>query len=137
MIDRVQRLATHPVTAQFARFGITGVALTVMSAGLYWIGAALLGIAPLVSTVVAYAIVVPIGYWVHSAWSFRGHGTRDNLWRTSFRFVAVQGVGFLINSLAVWVLTGLLGGPEWWPVIPMLVVTPLATFWLNRVWTFN
>lgn len=137
MIDRVQCFATQPLLAQFARFGVTGIALTVMSAGLYWIGAAIVGLAPLVATLVAYAVVVPIGYWVHSAWSFKGHGSRDNMWRTSFRFIGVQGVGFLFNSLSVWVLTGLLHGPDWWPVLPMLVVTPLATFWLSRAWAFS
>jgi len=32
--------------------------------------------------------------------------------------------------------TGPLGGPPWWAVIPMVFVTPLATFYLNRQWVF-
>ena len=57
--------------------------------------------------------------------------------RTS-RFFLVSLVSFGLNSLFVWILTGpLLDGPEWWPVVPMLFVTPFVTFALNRRWVFG
>jgi hypothetical protein len=34
-------------------------------------------------------------------------------------------------------LTGLLAGPTWWPVVLMLTVTPAVTFLLNRHWVFG
>jgi hypothetical protein len=30
----------------------------------------------------------------------------------------------------------MLAGPWWWPLIPILFVTPLVTFSLNRLWVF-
>ena len=34
-------------------------------------------------------------------------------------------------------MTGALGGPAWWPLVPMLLVTPLVSFALNRAWVFG
>jgi putative flippase GtrA len=28
-------------------------------------------------------------------------------------------------------------GPTWWPLVPAIFVTPLATFFLNRQWVFR
>jgi putative flippase GtrA len=48
----------------------------------------------------------------------------------------VNTLGFLLNQLFVWLLVHQLGGPTWWPVIPIIFVTPLVTFSLNRRWVF-
>ena len=57
---------------------------------------------------------------------------------TTRRFFAVSLVSYAMNSLWVWLLTddAMLAGPWWWPLIPVLFVTPLVTFALNRVWVF-
>ena len=34
----------------------------------------------------------------------------------------------MLNEAFTWVLTGPLHGPTWWPLIPAIFVTPLATF---------
>ena len=34
-------------------------------------------------------------------------------------------------------LTGPMHGPTWWPLVPAIFVTPLATFALNRQWVFR
>jgi hypothetical protein len=47
---------------------------------------------------------VLVGYVVHSRWSFRGHGRRDNLARTGGRFVIVSLVSFGLNQFWVWLL---------------------------------
>jgi len=35
------------------------------------------------------------------------------------------------------VLTGLLHQPAWVPLVPVVLVTPIATFALNRQWVFG
>ena len=45
--------------------------------------------------------------------------------------------GFLSNQFFVWLLVKQMGGPTWWPVIPIIFVTPLLTFTLNRRWVFG
>src|SRR3546814_10191815 len=96
-----------------------------------------LGVHPLIANVLAYLLCVAIGYLLHSRWSFRGHGGRDNVARRTSRFFLVSLVSFGLNSVFVWILTGpLLDGPTWWPVVPMLFVTPFVTFPLNSRWVF-
>jgi putative flippase GtrA len=92
---------------------------------------------PVLAVVVAFLVSVSIGFVMHSRWSFRGHG-REEDHRLKVKFVAVQSSGFLLNEIFTWVLTGpLFHGPTWWPLIPAIFVTPLATFALNRQLVFR
>ncbi len=122
--------------AQFIRYGAVGVVVTLIAVAAYWLMAAQTGIAPLAANFLAYLLAVALGYLLHSRFSFRGHGARDNLARTGGRFVVVSLVSLGLNSLWVWIATGLLAGPVWWPIPAMVVVTPVVVFILNRKWVF-
>ena len=126
-----------PLIAQMVRFGLTGGLLTVLVAGGYWIVAELFGVEPMLSMTLNYLVFTSLGYVLHSRFSFKGHGTRDNAPVRTVRFFTVNTLGFLLNQLFVWILVKHLGGPTWWPVIPILFVTPLVTFALNRRWVFG
>jgi putative flippase GtrA len=92
---------------------------------------------PVAAVVVAFSVAVCFGYLLHSRWSFRGHGRRKRTAREQTRFVIVQFFGMVLNAAFTWVLTGpLFHGPNWWPLVPAVTVTPLATFGLNRQWVF-
>ena len=45
-------------------------------------------------------------------------------------------LGFAANQLFVWILVKQLGGPTWWPVVPIIFVTPILTFTLHRRWVY-
>ena len=128
--------ALPPMLVQLIRFGLVGGFVTALGAGAYWVPATFLGVAPLLANVFGYMVAAGIGYLLHSRISFRGHGSRDNPVQRTGRFVIVSLVSLGLNSLFVWALTGPLHGPTWWPVVPMLFVTPLVTFGLNRQWVF-
>ena len=85
----------------------------------------------------AFLVAVTCGFLLHSAWSFRGHGTRDKSGRQHARFLLVQGFGLGLNALFTWAMTDLLRLPAWTPLVPVVTVTPLATFFLNRAWVFR
>ena len=125
------------LAGQLVRFGLTGGFVTLLGATAYYVPATYLGVPPLIANVFAYLVAAGIGYVMHSRWSFRGHGRRDNMARTTSRFLIVSLVSLALNSMFVWTLTGLLRGPTWWPVVPMVLVTPLVTFSLNRRWVFG
>jgi putative flippase GtrA len=138
MIDRiVPDAGKRALLGQLVRYGLTGGFVTIISIAVYWILATPLHIAPLIANTIGYLVAVALGYVLHSRWSFRDHGTRDNPGRTTMRFVIASLISYGLNSLWVWTLTGLLDGPTWWPTIPMLLVTPFAMFWLNRQWVFE
>ena len=131
---------------QLVRFGIVGLSLAGVYSAIYLYlvkGGRLHGppghyaLPPVVAVVVAFLVSVSIGFVLHSRWSFRGHGRREDK-RLKIKFVLVQVSGFIMNELFTWVLTGpLVHGPKWWPLVPAIFVTPLATFVLNRRLVFH
>ena len=132
---RIAAIRTSGVLAQLVRFGVTGLAVTMLYAAVYWPLATYV-MNPNLAVVAAFVVAFVAGRYAHGAISFRGHGTRDR--GTARRFFAVQFLGFAMQQGFTWILvTGpFLHGPTWWPLVPALFVTPLVTFWLNRVWAF-
>jgi putative flippase GtrA len=124
------------VIGQMIRFGVTGGLLTVLVAAGYWVVATFFGVDAMLSLTLNFFVFTGLGYILHSRWSFRGHGSRDARSNRTIRFFAVNSLGFLTNQFFVWLLVNQLGGPTWWPVIPILFVTPFITFALNRRWVF-
>jgi putative flippase GtrA len=122
---------------QLVRFALTGGLLTVLVAAGYWIVADLFGVEPLLSMTINYLVFTGLGYFLHSRWSFKGHGSREKAGARTIRFFTVNTLGFLTNQFFVWLLVKQLDGPTWWPVIPVLFVTPFLTFALNRKWVFG
>ena len=129
--------APRALLGQIFRFALVGGFVTAISVVVYWVPATFMGVAPLLANLLAYAVAVALGFVLHGSVSFRGHGSRDNPARRTGRFFVVSLVSLGLNSVFVWLLTGILDGPTWWPVVPMLFVTPLVTFNLNRRWVFG
>ncbi len=121
---------------QLVRYALTGGLASIVNIGVYWILAAR-GMDPNLAWTLGFVAAVIVGYIVHSRWSFRGHGRRDNLARTGGRFVIVSLVSFGLNSFWVWLLVRQFDLPLWSPYPPVLLVTPLVVFALNRRWVFS
>ena len=129
--------AIPPVFGQVIRFGVVGGFVTLVGGAAYYIPATFMGVPPLLANLLAYVVAMGLGYVLHSTVSFKGHGSRDNTAKRTGRFFIVSLASLALNSLWVWVTTGLLDGPTWWPLLPMLFVTPAVTFALNRQWVFG
>ena len=136
---QIQNLRESGLLGQIIRFGVAGGLSTVIYSAVYL---------PLSLYVFdrkhavyavpfAFAVAVTAGFFLHSAWSFKGHGTRDTSGRQHVKFLVVQGFGLALNAGFTWVLTGALHQPNWVPLIPVVLVTPIATFALNRQWVFG
>lgn len=132
LIDEIPEIGWQAI-----RFGVSGGLLTVLVAGGYWVVAQFGHIDPNVSLTLVFVVLSGLGYVLHSRWSFKGHGSRDNAPLRTFKFAVTNVSGFLTNQLFVWWLVKYLGGPTWWPVIPIVLLTPLLTFTLNRRWVFG
>jgi putative flippase GtrA len=120
---------------QLVRFAIVGFGLAVVYSGIYWYLATYV-MPPVAAVVIAFLVSVSIGFVLHSRWSFRGHGQREDH-ALKVKFVLVQLSGFVLNEIFTWVLTGPMHEPTWWPLVPAIFVTPLATFALNRHLVFR
>jgi putative flippase GtrA len=122
--------------AQLVRFALVGLFLAAIYSAIYWYLATYV-VAPVVAVLIAFLVSVSIGFVLHSRWSFRGHGAREDR-RMKIKFLLVQASGLVLNEAFTWVLTGpLVRGPTWWPLIPAIFVTPFATFLFNRQWVFR
>lgn len=126
---------SNETVGQLVRFAIVGFSLAAIYSAIYWYLATYV-MAPMLAVVVAFAVAVSLGFVLHSRWSFRGHGKAEDR-RMKMKFLAVQGAGFVLNEAFTWILTGPMHGPTWWPLIPAIFVTPLATYLLNRQWVFG
>jgi putative flippase GtrA len=127
------------ILGQLIRFGLVGGFVTGLYAVVYSPLAKFHVVSPQIANFCGYITAVLTGYVLHSRWSFRGHGNRDNPAGTTFRFFLVSLVSYALNAAFVFVLTDskALGGPWWWPLIPIVFVTPAITFLLNRYWVFR
>lgn len=135
---RIDALRQSGVLGQLIRFGIAGGISTVIYSAVYlplvwWVFPNL----AVAAVPFAFAVAVTCGFFLHSAWSFKGHGTRDKSGRQHLKFLIVQGFGLALNALFTWVLADVMGLPEWVPLIPVVTITPIATFALNRQWVFG
>lgn len=124
---------------QLIRFGISGGISTLIYSAVYlpltsfvFRGAHAVWAVPF-----AFAVAVTCGYFLHSRWSFRDHGTRTPGGAQKAQFVAVQGTGMALNALITWVGTALLHYPAWVPLLPAVLLATMLTFVLNRWLVFS
>jgi len=80
----------------------------------------------------AFAVAVTAGFFLHSRWSFKGHGKREPGGVQQVKFVAVQASGMALNAAITWFGTAWLGLPPWAPLLPAVALATIFTFILNR-----
>jgi putative flippase GtrA len=129
-------LLDSPGFTQLIRFVIGGLGVTLFSISVYSAFAAVLRVNPLLANLFSYGAGVVASYAVHSRWSFRAGGKGEE-GAMIVRFLIASGFAFALNNLWVWLLTIQLHLPPLAPVPAMMMVTPLASFVLNRRWVFR
>ena len=122
--------------AQLTRFIISGALVTALGVGVYALVALLLRWEPQLGNFLAYVVAVATGYVMHSRWSFRDHGG-ERTHGTKLKFLIVSVISYALNSFWVWLLFSHLQLGRAAPIVPMLFVTPVVTFLLNRQWVFR
>ncbi len=137
LLRRIDDLRTSGVLGQLVRFAIAGGFTTLLYAVVYSPLAKYQITSEQIANICGYLVAMGSGYVIHSQWSFRGHTAEAK--QTTWRFFAVSLVSYAMNTVFVWVLTAqsMLDGPWWWPLVPILFVTPLVSFSLNRFWVFG
>ena len=125
------------VLAQVARYALAGFLITLAVAASYWAIAEYLHVDPMISFTIVFITFSAISYFTHGAFSFKDHGSRDQQHVRIGRFFAVNVIGYVVNQGFIWVLVKELGGPTWWPTLPMIFATPLLTFALHRRFVYS
>ena len=131
---QIDSLRGNALLGQLIRFGIVGALSTLIYSAVYL---------PLTLYVFerrhavyavpfAFVVAVTAGFFLHSRWSFKGHGTRaPGGWR-HVKFVGVQASGMALNAVITWIGTAKLGYPGWVPLLPAVLLATILTFILNR-----
>jgi len=119
---------------QIVRFAIAGGISTLIYSAVYlplthWVFP---GERAVYAVPFAFAVAVTAGFFLHSRWSFRDHGTRRPGMAQQMQFVAVQGTGMALNALVTWIGTAWFGLPAWAPLLPAVALATVVTFILNR-----
>jgi putative flippase GtrA len=119
---------------QLIRFGIAGGISTLIYSAVYlpltfWVFDRVHAV---YAVPFAFAVAVTAGYFLHSRWSFKDHGTREPGATQKVKFVAVQASGVALNAVITWVGTAMLGYPGWVPLLPAIALATIFTFILNR-----
>jgi putative flippase GtrA len=135
ILRQVETLKANGTLGQLIRFGIVGGLSTLVYTAVYYpLGTYV--IPPVLASIAGFLVAVVFGYVFHSRWSFKGHEAEGGV-ATQSKFFIVQSIGMAMNAGFTWVITGPLHQATWVPLLPVVFITPLVTFVLNRYLVFK
>lgn len=86
------------LSLSFVRFGIVGIANTLIGLLVIFSAKWFLGLSDVVANVLGYTVGVLVSFVLNSRWSFRYRG---QMWPAFFRFFVVLGAAYLTNLSVV------------------------------------
>jgi putative flippase GtrA len=122
-----------PIIGQLAKYGVVGVANSLIGFAIY-AAAVKLGVQYLLASTLAYAIGSLNGYVLNRRWTFAA-GALSHA-SSATRYAAVQVGALLGNLVLLYCLVHLLGVEKIFAQAIVVVVVFLATFAANRIWSF-
>ena len=120
--------------AQLGRFGVVGLAATLIHLSVAWVAARAFGASPFAANALGFAVAFACSYLGHFYWTFgqrAGHPVRLP------RFLVVSGFGFALTNLIVWLVVSRGGQAFELALLVILFAVPLSTWALSRLWAFR
>jgi len=119
---------------KFLSYAAVGGACTALNLAVLWLLTSGLGVHYLVSTMISFFTLTPVGFWLQKLVTFRTPRRRAGIeWP---RYFATMGSSFVANLGLMYLLVSLLG---LWYLAASLVVTLLllaTNFLVNDRWSF-
>ena len=119
---------------KFLTYAIVGGTCTVLNLAVLWLLTSVLGLHYLVSTMISFFTLAPIGFWLQKLVTFRTPRAAASVeWP---RYFATMGSSFVANLGLMYVLVSLLG--VWYLAASLIVIVLLlaTNFLLNDRWSF-
>jgi putative flippase GtrA len=119
---------------KFLTYAIVGGTCTVLNLAVLWLLTSVLGLHYLVSTMISFFTLTPIGFWLQKLVTFRTPRAAASVeWP---RYFATMGSSFVANLGLMYVLVSLLG--LWYLAASLIVIVLLlaTNFLLNDRWSF-
>jgi len=122
------------MTRRAVRYGVAGVAATVLYLAVVAALVELGWLGPVVAAAAATAVVIIFSYTVNRAWIFptdRSHASAFT------RFVLASGLSMALNTGLMHLAVHILGWPYWAGLGLATVVVPPTNFLVNHYWSFR
>jgi putative flippase GtrA len=122
------------IVKQFGRFAVVGLVATLVHVAVVVVLVEAAGSAPLLANAIAFALALAVSYAGNHQWTFRARGNH----RRHFpRFATTAGLGLLLNQTIMYVMIEGLGQDYRVALALVVLVVPLLSFLLNRLWSFS
>ena len=124
------------LAAQLARFALVGLAATGIHIAVYLTLVTVQDVPPWTANLLAYGVSFAVSFTGHLRWTFGAQ--RDaggSTVRSLGRFVIAATAGLCLNAGFVEATLALRLAPGW-AAVPMVFVTPILTFAINKFWVF-
>ncbi len=119
---------------QLFRFGIVGGLATLMNSGIFLLLVKIVHFPPLLGNLLAFLFAFLISYFGHFIWTFEN---KEHNYQKLIKFFIIALLGLGINTGFIWWIMHVLHQSAFIAILPMLFVTPLIVFFINRTWVFN
>lgn len=120
---------------KFMTYAVVGGSCTLLNLAVLWLLTSVLGLHYLLSTMLAFLTLTPVGFWLQKLVTFRTPRVAASVeWP---RYFITMGSSFAANLALMYVLVSLLG---MWYLAASLVVTVLllaTNFLVNDRWSFS
>jgi putative flippase GtrA len=120
---------------KFLSYAVVGGACMLLNLALLWLLTSVLGLHYLVSTMIAFFSLTPVGFWLQKFFTFRTPRAHVGIeWP---RYFTTMGSSFAANLGFMYVLVSLLG--VWYLAASMIVALLLlaTNFLVNDRWSFT
>lgn len=118
-------------------FSFVGFFITSCSALSYWLLSGPADVDPNLALLAVFCVFTMVGHFLHGRFSFRDQTKGRLHGRTFRRYLLINVLGFAMNQLFVLAFVKLWHWPDWTPVVPFVVVTPVFIFVTSRYWAFR
>ena len=127
------------IIRQGFRFGIVGIIATLTHVAIYIALVETTGMHPSFSNMLAFVVAFAVSFMGHFHWTFAAQNSLTRrLWgRPLLKFVLVALFGFVLNAIAVYVVTDVAHVSYLYATIFMVTVTPVSVFLLSKLWAFS
>lgn len=115
-----------------ARFGLSGLLVTILHAAIAAALIELIILRPAIANGIAFAAATLTSYILNTFWSFSHKPAPGNL----LRFLAVSALGLVI-AMTIAGLADLYGLPYWGGIACVVAAVPPITFLLHNFWTYR
>ncbi|HEY1689798.1 MAG TPA: GtrA family protein [Solirubrobacteraceae bacterium] len=130
----LRRLIEAPIFAQFVKFGLVGVSNTVLTFVVFTILTKGFGVFYVLASGIGFAVGALNGFLLNRNWTFQGHQGGS---LASLRWTIVQACGLGADLGIIYLCVHSAGMPELAGQAVATIFVTVATFFVNRTWTFR